>query len=141
MTFLVSPHSLKIMPITPQMGENVTTSFTNIQVKLTDEGGEIVTGANVRAIIDTPTTGRRTVSLDRDVTTGYYKSKFTFGGKGTHTVKIVASKIGYVSGEQVYTFEASPPEEASPIGTQDIIVIALIIGVILVIATLWRALI
>ncbi len=140
-TFLVSPHSLVIMPITPQIGENVTTKFTNIQIKLTDESGEIVTGANVRAIIDTPNTGRHTISLDRDVETGYYKSKFTFSGSGTHTVKLVASKMGFVSGEQVYTFEASVPKEDSPIGTQDIIVIALIIGVILIIATLWRALI
>jgi autotransporter translocation and assembly factor TamB len=139
LSFIVSPHSLKLTPISPSIGQNVTAKFTTLQVKVTDEAGEIVTGANVRAIIRGADGASHTVTLERDVASGYYQSEYSFSGTGTHDVKLVASKAGFVSGEQLYSFIATMPEEQL-VTTQDIIIIALIAGVIIIIATLWRAL-
>ena len=61
--------------------------------------------------------------------------------KGEHTIKIIASKIGYVSSEALYTFDVVLGREGVELTEEDVVIAALIIGVLLIIATLWKALI
>ncbi|MCK4327501.1 MAG: hypothetical protein KAW41_03420 [Candidatus Diapherotrites archaeon] len=139
-TLHVSPDRLVIMPLNPLPGGNVTDDFTTMQVKLTDQDGETVTGANVRAVVTTPLTGTHTVQLSRNTATGFYESEYTFIDTGQYTLKLVASKIGYVSSESVYTFDVVVTEEGVRLTEEDVVIAALIIGVLLIIATLWKAL-
>ena len=139
-TLHISPDQLVISAINPVPGGNVTTDFTTVQVKITDQAGEIVTDADIRAIITTPLTGTRTVPLSRNTATGYYEAEYTFANSGQYTLKIVASKIGYVSSEALYTIEVAKTPESIRLTEQDVVIGALIIGVLIVIATLWKAL-
>ena len=139
-TLHVSPDHLVIAPINPVPGGNSTDEFTTMQVRITDQNGEIVTGVNVRVIVTTPLTGTHTVQLSRNTGTGYYESEYTFADTGQYTLRLVASKIGFVSTEMVYTFDAVVAEEGFALTEEDVVIAALIIGVLLIIATLWKAL-
>ena len=139
-TLHVSPDTLVISPLNPVPGGNVSADFTTVQVKITDQDGETVTGANVRAVVTTPLTGTHTVQLARNTATGFYESEYAFADSGQYTLKLVASKIGYVSSESIYTFEAVVEEEGFALTEEDVVIAALIIGVLLIIATLWKAL-
>ena len=136
----ISPDQLVISAISPAAGANVTTDFTTIQAKVADQNGEVVTNADVRAIVTTPLTGTRTVPLSRNTATGYYEAEYTFADSGQYTIKIVASKIGYVSSEALYTIDVAKPPENMQLTDQDVVIGALIVGVLIVIATLWKAL-
>ena len=139
-TLHVSPDALVIAPIYPAPGSNESNNFVTLQVQVTDPRGEVVTNANVRVMMTTPLTGTHTIPLSRNPSTGYYESEYTFSDQGQHTVKIVASKIGFVSSEAIYTFDVVMPQEGVHITEQDVVIAALIIGVVLIIVTLWKAL-
>ena len=139
-TLHLSPDQLVISAINPVPGGNVTTDFTAMQMKVADQNGEIVTNADVRVIVTTPLTGTRTVPLSRNTATGYYEGEYTFADGGQYTLKVVASKIGYVSSEALYTIDVIKAPEEMHLTEQDVVIGALIVGVLLVIATLWKAL-
>jgi nitrogen fixation protein FixH len=138
-TFTVSPNTLSVSPINPLPDSNVTGSVATFQLKVTDQNGDIVVDANVRIVLSTPT-AVHTVTLLRNVTSGYYESPYTFSDAGEHTAKVVASKRGYVSGETSFDFEVVFEKPQFQLTERDVVLLAVIAGVIIVIATLWKAL-
>ncbi|MBN3037567.1 MAG: hypothetical protein JW834_03920 [Candidatus Diapherotrites archaeon] len=138
-TILISPHTLRINPVSPAVGGNVTTKSAMIKAEVLDEEGDIAVDANVRALITTPNTGVHIVHLTRNVSSGYYQTEYTFTDKGNYQLKTLASKRGYVTAETEYGFYVDIPQNEFQVTEQDITLIAIVIGAIIIVATIWKA--
>lgn len=128
---IVSPNRIVITPIYPLSGTNITEQAVLVKVRVVDQLGEIVSGANIRGVIEGPT-GSHTVELTRNATTGIYESFYTFAELGTYDLKFVGSKRGFVTGTSQISFEISFEEEGINVTDQTIATIAIILGIIIV---------
>lgn len=137
--FMVSPNQLKIVPVVPTPGENVTEKGITVQVDVLDQDGDVVAGANVRAIITTPVGYVHDLRLKRNAETGHYEAKLTLTDVGTHSMKIIASEPGYVSAVKEFNFEYWEAEESLPFTQNELMLIVLIIGIVLVLLAIWKA--
>jgi hypothetical protein len=139
-SFTVSPDKLLIELVYPAQGENVTEEFITIQARVVDQGGEVVAGANARAIVTTPTNALHEAILERNAETGNYEASYTFSEGGAHKVKVVASKQGFVSASKEFSFDHWVAEQKPfSVSEQDILLIALLVGIIIVLLAVWKA--
>ena len=134
----VSANKLNVQIVSPVNGTNITSNNALIQALVKDQSGDIVPDANVEAIMTSPESGPHTISLTRNLETGYYELNYTLDAPGKWKVKIVASKIGLISGSDETNFIASF-EKQFTISTKDVVAGAIIIASIIIIVIILRA--
>jgi hypothetical protein len=112
------------------------------KTEVTDDYGETIPEANVRAVITGPDGSTKNIKMERDLETGYYQTPFTFQKQGNYSLRVVASKYGFVSGQEENRFNVFlPQEEPFAFGESQVLLLVLLIGVIVVALALWKALI
>lgn len=139
-SFFVSPDRLKIALVNPKEGSNVTEEFVMLEVRVTDQEGEVIPGVNARAVITSPTKALSNPKLSRNAETGNYEEEYTFSEEGTHKVKVVVSKPGFVSATREFSFRHEKEEETMQFDSTAILVVVLLVGIVLVLLAVWKGL-
>ncbi|MCD6414443.1 MAG: hypothetical protein J7L23_02330 [Candidatus Diapherotrites archaeon] len=139
-SFTVSPNQLHIVPVFPVQDENITEKSITVQVDVLDQADDVVAGVNVRAIITTPSGFSHDLKLKRNAETGHYEAKFTFADTGNHSVKLTAMEPGYVSATKDFSFSHCEKEEQLlSTGQDELLLIVIIVGIVLVLLAIWKA--
>ncbi len=136
---VVSKNKLNVEIISPEPDANITQSTIIIKARVTDNTGDIVPDANVRAIVVSPETGVHTVNLVRNLGTGNYEIEYELDSPGKWNLKVIAEKIGYLEGSDETTFTAKFEKELK-FSERDIVAGAVVVASLLVILIIVRAL-
>jgi hypothetical protein len=119
----------------------VTQEAIQMRVGVTDNRGEVLTDAEVQGILSTPSKVHERISFYRDVSTGEYVTMYTFDERGTHVLKAVGYRPGYLSSEDVIEFDVRMPERGLAfIGINELLLAGIAIGIIIILVTLIKAL-
>ncbi|GEM_PF-3882422 len=140
MKVYVSANKLNVEIVFPTNASNITSDEITIQAMITDQSGDIVPDADVKAILTSPESGAHSIKLTRNLKTGYYEINYTLDAPGKWKLKVTASKLGLVSGESETEFTANFEKEFF-ISTKDIVAGAIILASIIIIIIIVRAMI
>ncbi len=136
---VVSVKKLSVEIVSPELNKNVTQPTIVIKARVTDNTGDIVPDAKVRAIVISPKTGAHTINLVRNLATGNYEIEYELDSPGEWHIKVIAEKLGYLEGSDETTFNAEFEEELR-FSEREIVAGAVVIASLLVILLIVRAL-
>jgi hypothetical protein len=142
--FMISDHLLNISLISPNtVDTNYLSEKEPLEIKLDvfDETHDIVPGALVVAEILEPSGRAIETQVFQDPETGVYKAVFYPNTAGIYRMTVTASKQGYVSGSEDYTFTVEiqkPSIIPATISWETLLTIVLGLAILILLAALLK---
>ncbi len=138
--FMVSNNSLTVNIVNPKNDTNVTSKVLTIQAEVLDSSGDMVPDAEVSLTAVSPMSGEHKVSMERNLSTGYYQVEYSLDSPGIWKFMVYAEKEGVLPGSNEVIVNATfqTKQTFSP---RDVVAALILVAAIVIISIIVRAII
>ncbi len=142
--FIASSKVLNILMISPKENQTMYLKKGNwfeVKADVLDESNDTVPGAVVKAYVQEPSGRQIELSLTQDPDTGVYSARFYPNDDGKYSMLVSAELDYYVPAEKTLNFDVVLKEEKLQIGTNQLLLALLILGIIFISIALLKILV